>query len=54
MLVIAMNLCHLGYMMMMIARNVIDLLKHTISILVEAPTRSFDWHIFYGGLGIHV
>jgi hypothetical protein len=36
----------LGYMMMMLARDDIDLLKHTISTLVEAPTRSFDWHIF--------
>jgi hypothetical protein len=41
-------------MMMMLAIDVIDLLKHTISTLVEAPTKSFDCHIFYGGLGIHV
>jgi hypothetical protein len=51
---IALKLWHLGYMMMILDRDVIDLLKHTISTLVEAPTRSFDWHIFYGGLGIHV
>ena len=44
----------LGYMMMMLARDAIDLLKHTVSTLVEEPNRSFDWHIFYGGLGIHV
>jgi hypothetical protein len=54
MLVIAVKLWNIGYMMMMLARDVIDLLKHTISTLVEAHTRSFDWHIFYGGLGIHI
>jgi hypothetical protein len=54
MLVIVVKLWHLGYMMMMLARDFIDLLKHTISTLVEEPTKSFDWHIFYGGLGIHV
>jgi hypothetical protein len=54
MLVIAVKLWHLGCIMMMLDRDVIDLLKHTISTLVEAPTGSFDRHIFYGGLGIHV
>ena len=54
MLVIAVKLWHLGYMIFALASDVIDLLKHTISTFVDAPTRSFDRHIFYGGLGIHV
>jgi hypothetical protein len=46
MMVIAVKLWHLGYMMMMLARDVIDLLKHTFLVQVVIHVDVHIWYMF--------